>query len=119
MRNKGIIIFLIIALTIIGLVIFDPTNTPTNEENSYKTLDSQFLEEHPKAESFSTYITGEEMKELTLAEVAGIWEVDEILFLDKIKTDYQENATLSTLIKEIPELNSRPIKLKNLLDNLE
>jgi|APSaa5957512576_1039674.scaffolds.fasta_scaffold19480_1 hypothetical protein len=118
MKNKKIIIFGIIALFVVGIILFYSLNSQ-NEENDYdETSHSDFLAEHPKGAQFTTDITGEEMKELDLEEIAFIWEVDSIVLLERINADLDKKYTLQTLVKEIPEFNSKPVKLKLLIEGL-
>lgn len=123
--KKEIIIGLMLVILTLGIAFlpeivekFDKENIGTL--NPYKQYNPEFLAQHPKGDTFSTLITGEEMSMLTVKEVAKIWEIDENEFLAKLNKEFRKSNTLNSKIGDFffGKQGQAPKRVKIIADSL-
>jgi len=91
------------------------------KNNSQNEPPEKFLSDHPKSIEYSVHITGEDMKSMTLGEIADLWGVSGSDLANEVKDFYKidgvdENTVMDSLKDKTTYV---PKKIKDLAQSLK
>ena len=99
--NLGLGIFLLGALTF-GVAAFAHES---HDCNDHLNGENKIVHEHSHNEDqhFSIEITGKAMKELTIQQIADLWEIDSNILLDSIKEEFDldNEYTIDNILEDL------------------
>ena len=126
MKKIIIIIIAIVLIAMVGCVIKYSAVEQEPQENTSEEIALSKHEEHIEnidedhEHDHSVEIEGSEMKNLTVKEVADLWEIDAEILLSKIIVEFnlEGNHTVDTVLEEIrdTEYKFSPAIIKDLAE---
>lgn len=127
MKKIIIIIIAIVLIAMVGCVIKYSAVEQEPQENTSEEIALSKHEEHieniDEDHEHSVEIEGSEMKNLTVKEVADLWEIDAEILLSKIIVEFnlEGNHTVDTVLEEIrdTEYKFSPAIIKDLAEEMK
>lgn len=132
MNKKIIIILVVIILVVITGYALKHLVTELTTQTNTNITENEALSEHEEHEEnmdeddehdHSVEIEGSEMKNLTIKEVADLWDIDAKILLSEIiaEFDLKNNYTVNTVLEEIrdAEYKFSPAIIKDIAEKIK
>ena len=114
---RYILVLLIVCSLLAGCV-----QETAEEPVVQQAQDTEKVAGQTNAHLFSAEVTGQEMKSMTISEIADLWEIDAQILLDDIINEYElkQEYTIDTILGDITaETSYKPRRIKELAEALK